>query len=71
MIWRDFITKTFSIKSAYYEARKVLGRENAKMVQRDKVWRRIWTTKVAPKLKYFMRYRRLSQQGLNYKRKES
>ena len=44
LIWRESITGVFSVKSAYYEARRVLGRENidrdlangleAKMVQK-------------------------------------
>ena len=54
MIWRDFIIRVFSIKSAYYEARMVLGRKKVEREQYDKVWRRIWTTNVAPKIKYFI-----------------
>ena len=35
-------------------SRKVLSREETNKDQRDKIWRWIWTTKVAPKIKYFM-----------------
>ena len=47
----DTITGTFSVKFAYYVARKVLGRKEVTRNQRDKVWRVIWSASTAPKIK--------------------
>ena len=50
MIRKDSITSVFPpIKVVYYVARKVLGKEEVEREQRDKVWRKRWTTKVASK----------------------
>ena len=54
LIWRDSVIGVFSVKSAYYEARKVLNKEEVNRDHRDKIWRWIWTAKVAPKVKYFL-----------------
>ena len=54
LIWRNSITREFSVKSAYYVARRILGREEFVRAQSDKVWRWIWTAQVALKLKFFM-----------------
>ena len=35
MIWRDSITGIFTVKSAYYKARRVLNREKIDRGQRD------------------------------------
>ena len=53
MIWRDSITREFTVKSAYYVAHIVLGKEKVCRDLMKKVWRKIWTVKVAPKIKYF------------------
>ena len=54
LIWRDFIVGTFSVRSAYYKARKVLGRECLERAHREKIWYRIWTARTAPKIKFFI-----------------
>ena len=52
--WYDSMTGVFSVKSAYHVARRVLGKEEINTDHRDKMWKQIWTAKVAPKLKYFV-----------------
>ena len=54
LIWIDFVTGMFTVKSAYYVARNILSREQLPRDSRVMVWRKLWTTKVAPKIKYFM-----------------
>ena len=54
LIWRDSIVGTFSIRSAYYEARRLLGKDVVERVHREKIWYRIWSARVALKIKLFM-----------------
>ena len=54
MIWQDSISGMFSVKSAYYEARPVLGRGGVDRDNRDRLWKDIWTAKVISKIKVFM-----------------
>ena len=54
LIWMDSVTGIFIVKLAYYVARNILGREQLTRESRMMVWRKLWTTKVAPKIKYFM-----------------
>ena len=42
------------MKSAYYEAKQVLKRNEINRGQRDVIWRWLWTVKTMPKVKYFM-----------------
>ena len=54
LIWQDSINGIFSVKSTYYEERRVLKRGEVDRSERDRIWRDIWTAKVAPKIKYFL-----------------
>ena len=54
MIWNESMIGVFSVKLAYYIARKVLGKLEIDSTNRDKIWRLIWSFKVAPKIKYFI-----------------
>ena len=54
LIWLNSVNGIFSVKSAYYEARKVLRKEELNRDERDNIWKAIWTAKVAPKIKFFM-----------------
>ena len=49
LIWSDSITGKFKVKSDYYVARRCLGKREIHRVDRKKVWRKIWSAKVAPK----------------------
>ena len=42
------------MKSAYYEASRLLEFEEMARSSRSMVWKTVWTSKVAPKIKYFM-----------------
>ena len=53
LIWMDSITGQFTIKSAYYVARTVLGREQLPRKSRPMVWRTLWMAKVAHRIKNF------------------
>ena len=53
LIWRESVTGSFSVKSACYVARKVLGKEVCSVNQRNGIWRAIWTADVLPKVKVF------------------
>ena len=54
MIWSESMTGIFSVKSAYFTARRVLGKLEIASTNRDKIWKLIWSSKVAPKIKYFI-----------------
>ena len=54
LIWRDSIVGTFSVRSTYYKARRLLGKEVVERIQREKIWYRIWSARIAPKIKLFM-----------------
>ena len=54
MIRKHSIIRTFLVKSAYYVAGKILGKGEVDRGLRDRVWQFIWTTRVAPKIKYFV-----------------
>ena len=53
-IWRDSSIGMFTVKSAYFFARKVLGKETQQLSQRQPLWRFCWTAKTIPKVKYFI-----------------
>ena len=53
-IWRDSPIGMLTVKSAYFYARMVLGKENQLMSQRKPLWRLFWTAKTIPKVKYFV-----------------
>ena len=54
LIWSESITGEFKVKSAYYVARRCLGKHEIHKVDKKKVWRKIWSAKVAPKVKLFV-----------------
>ena len=51
LIWKDSIAWILTIKSAYYVARRLLGFEDVDRNVRSVLWKRVWTAKVAPKVK--------------------
>ena len=53
LIWCDSAIGMFTVKSAYFVARNVLGKVVHHQEQRHGVWRIIWMSKVIPKIKYF------------------
>ena len=54
LIWRESINGVFSVKSAYFEARRILQKNNVDRSNREELWRWLWTAKVIPKVKFFM-----------------
>ena len=50
----QLIWLALSVRSTYYEARRVLGRDMVERAYREKIWSRIWMTRIAPKIKYCM-----------------
>ena len=54
LIWRESVNGVFSVKSAYFEARKILQKDNVDRNSREELWRWLWTAKVSPKVKFFM-----------------
>ena len=54
LIWRESLTRLFSVKSAYFTACRVLGKLEIDSTNRDRIWRLIWSSKVALKIKYFI-----------------
>ena len=53
LIWWDSAIGLFIVKSTYYVARKVLGKEVHQQANKYKVWKLIWKAKVIPKVKLF------------------
>ena len=53
-IWRDSSIGLLTVKSAYYYARRVLGKENSLLGQMRLLWRICWTAKTIPRVKYFI-----------------
>ena len=53
-IWRDSSIGILTVKSAYFYARKVLGKEIQLLSQRKLVWRICWTAKTIPRVKFFI-----------------
>ena len=53
-IWRDSSIGRFTVKSAYYHDRKVLGKKNHLLNQRKRLWRICWTAKTTPRVKVFV-----------------
>ena len=53
LIWRDSIAVILTVKSAYYMARRLLGLEEMDRSVRSVLWKRVWTAKVAPRLKFY------------------
>ena len=53
-IWRDSSIGLLTVKSAYYYARRVLGKENSLIGQRKHLWRICWTAKTILRVKYFI-----------------
>ena len=53
LIWGEQETGIFTVKSAYYIANRILGREVNSQDQMNKVWRLIWMANVIPKVKVF------------------
>ena len=54
LIWTDSPIGKFSVKSAYFVARKVLGKEVYQQTQRHKEWGFLWRAMVIPKIKHFV-----------------
>ena len=53
LIWRETDSGTYTVKSRYYMARQILGKEMQQGHQRQKIWSIIWRARVLPKIKYF------------------
>ena len=54
LIWRETISGILTAKFAYYEARRLLQLDEVDRNSRSLLWKRIWTIRVAPKLKVFI-----------------
>ena len=54
LIWKHSINGRFTVKSAYYTARKILRKDIHQAQQRKSVWKIIWQVKIMPKIKYFI-----------------
>ena len=54
MIWCDSELGHFTVKSAYFMARSMLGRGNEANEERSPIWRFIWKSEVIPKVKLFI-----------------
>ena len=54
LIWRESIAWIITVKSAYFEARMLFDFEEVDRNSRRRVWKIVWMSKVAPKVKYFM-----------------
>ena len=44
----------FSVKTAYFVSKKLLGKEVAEVEFRSPIWKLLWSPKVLPKIKYCM-----------------
>ncbi|OMO88292.1 reverse transcriptase [Corchorus capsularis] len=53
LIWNDNKLGCFSVRSAYYMARRLLGRDVMPIGSRLPIWKYIWSASVPPKIKYF------------------
>ena len=54
LIWRESVNGLFLVKLAYFEARRVLQKENMERNNREELWRWLWTTNAILKVKFFM-----------------
>ncbi|OMO70912.1 reverse transcriptase [Corchorus capsularis] len=54
LIWNDSELGSFSVRSAYYVARQILGRADGTRTDRVPIWNRLWHLLVMPKRKYFV-----------------
>ena len=54
LIWRDSNIGLLNVKSAYYVARRVLGKEVHAQNTRNAIWGAIWKARVIPKVKVFV-----------------
>ena len=53
LIWKESSIGLFTVKSAYYVARRILSKEVHHQALRNKIWSSIWKAKVVPKVKFF------------------
>ncbi|XVF27281.1 hypothetical protein REPUB_Repub14bG0093200 [Reevesia pubescens] len=53
LIWLGFQFGEFTVRSAYFVAREMLGKEVIDQQLRPLKWKLIWTSKVLPNIKYF------------------
>ncbi|OMO90030.1 hypothetical protein COLO4_19432 [Corchorus olitorius] len=54
IIWNYSDVGMYSVKSGYFVARKLLGRDNPLIDTRPPIWRMIWQAEVQPKVKFFI-----------------
>ncbi|XVF19448.1 hypothetical protein REPUB_Repub11eG0112000 [Reevesia pubescens] len=54
LIWNETLMGNFTVRSAYFVAKRVLNGWNQFVDQRSCKWRLLWTSKVIPKVKVFM-----------------
>ena len=53
LIWKDSSTGVFTVKSAYYVARRILCNEVHPQSLKNRIWSLIWKARVVPKVKFF------------------
>ena len=54
LIWEGSVSGQFSVRSAYYKAREILGKDRPQIENRSMIWKSIWMAKVVPKVRIFM-----------------
>ncbi|OMO64639.1 reverse transcriptase [Corchorus capsularis] len=54
LIWDASSSGNFSVKSAYYVARQILGHDVNIDDESRKLWRRVWGSSIPPKIHYFI-----------------
>ena len=54
LIWSDSELGLFSIKSVYFKARMILGKDSNPLDERDQLWNVVWKAQVILKVKMFM-----------------
>ena len=54
LIWKHSVNGMFTVKSAYFEAKQVLGKVVHSTYNRVNAWKTIWKANVSPKVKFFV-----------------
>ncbi|OMO99423.1 hypothetical protein CCACVL1_03816 [Corchorus capsularis] len=54
LIWNNDSMGNYSCRSSYFQARRVLGREDCPVENRSAIWKLLWGANIYPKVQYFM-----------------